>query len=368
MTKKVVTILTLQNVRNYGSVLQALATQKIFQKIGCEVNFFNYFRKDNASILMRIKTWTKGKSFFKKLISIILLYPTFKKQNNLFKSFINKYLYVLPEKCYSEEDFKNLELTSDIYCTGSDQTWNSGWNNGLLPEFFLSFVPDDKKKIAYSASFGKSKLDDWEKDETKKLLKRYDAISVRERSGVDICNDLGIENAVHVLDPTLQVDRSFWLQYAGERKYKNDYVLIYQLNTNPRFDTYAKEFAKRKGMKLLRFCTRFDQIIKPGKALLVPEVLDFINYITYADTVITDSFHATAFSINMNTNFISIYPNDYSSRLESILNMTGLLDRHLSSYDDFSYIKQGDIDFTEANQILQKERQIGLEFLKKAIL
>lgn len=114
------------------------------------------------------------------------------------------------------------------------------------------------------------------------------------------------------------------------------YVLIYQLNTNKSFDRFAKEFAHRKGLRLVRFCTRIDQILKNGKSLVVPEVQDFVRYIFHADYVITDSFHATAFSINVNTQFISIYPNDYSSRLGSILKLVGLEDRHLLSYDDFS--------------------------------
>lgn len=65
------------------------------------------------------------------------------------------------------------------------------------------------QKIAYSASFGKAKLDEWEKEETKRLLQRYSAISVRESTGVSIIDDLGIGNAVHVLDPTLQLDKTF---------------------------------------------------------------------------------------------------------------------------------------------------------------
>lgn len=365
MTK--ITIITLQNIRNYGSVLQALATQKIFEDLGCNVTFFNYTRKNNTTPIMRIKTWTEGMNIIKRLGYAILLYPTFIQQDRLFQKFIHKYLHIIPNECSSEEDFKKIELTSDIYCTGSDQTWNSGWNKGILPEMFLSFVPNNKRKIAYSASFGKSKLDEWEKAETKKYLKRYDAISVRESSGVNICKDLNINNCVHVLDPTLQMNKEFWIKYAGKRKFKEDYVLIYQLNTNPQFDKYAQKYAKKKGLKLLRFCTRFDQYIKPGKSLLVPNVLDFVNYIAYADTVITDSFHATAFSINMNTDFISIYPQNYNSRLSSILEMTHLTNRHLTSYNDFSYANMNHIDFSEANQILERERKIGFEFLKKAI-
>lgn len=365
--KKTVTVITLQNIRNYGSALQALATQKIFESLGCHADFFDYNRKDNATPYIRIVTWTQNMNIIKKVIYAILLYPTFLVQNKKFKRFIKNNLNIIPGECHSVKDFEKIKLNSDIYCTGSDQTWNSGWNKGLLPEMFLSFVPDEKKKIAYSASFGKSKLDEWEKEETKKLLQRYKAISVRENSGVEIINDLGISGAVHVLDPTLQLNRETWIQLAGERKFKQEYVLVYQLNTNPQFDAYAKEYAKRKELKLLRFCTRFDQFLKPGKALLIPEVTDFINYILYADTVITDSFHATAFSINLNTNFISIYPSQYNSRLASILELTNLTERHLTSYNDYSFVENKQIDFTEANMILQKERESGIEFLKNAI-
>lgn len=237
---------------------------------------------------------------------------------------------------------------------------------GNSSELFLAFVPEHIKKIAYSASFGKSKLDTWEKEETCKLLARYQAVSVRESTGVDICSELGCD-ATHVLDPTLQLDRTFWSSYAGCRPLEYGYVLIYQLNTNKSFDRFAKEFAHRKGLRLVRFCTRIDQILKNGKSLVVPEVQDFVRYIFHADYVITDSFHATAFSINVNTQFISIYPNDYSSRLGSILKLVGLEDRHLLSYDDFSLVEAPAIDFSYANKILDEERAKGLDFLRRAI-
>lgn len=362
-----ITVITLQNIRNYGSALQALATQKIFESLGCHADFFDYKRTDNATTYKRIVTWTQNMSVIKKVIYAILLYPTFLIQNKKFKRFIKNNLNIIPGECHSVKDFEKIKLNSDIYCTGSDQTWNSEWNKGLLPEMFLSFVPDDKTKIAYSASFGKSKLDEWEKEETKKLLQRYKAISVRESSGVDIINNLEISGAVHVLDPTLQLNKDFWKQYAGKRKIRVPYLLIYQLNTNSQFDKYAKEMAKRKGLKLVRFCTRIDQCIKCGRSLIIPEVLDFVSLIYHADLVITDSFHATAFSINVNTQFISIYPDDFGSRLESILELTKLENRHLKSYTDFSFATTPNIDFTYANEVLEKERAKGYEFLKQAI-
>ena len=121
------------------------------------------------------------------------------------------------------QDFKDFLITSDIYCTGSDQTWNSGWNNGILPELFLKFVPDNVRKISYAASIGKNKLDDWEVEETKALLSRYQYISVREASAKDIVEkQLGLPSATHVLDPTLQVNKEYWMSVLSNT-YKSKY-------------------------------------------------------------------------------------------------------------------------------------------------
>lgn len=365
MNKKI-TILTLQNVRNYGSALQALATQTLFEQLGCEVDFFNYYRSNISSIWQRCKTWNKNKSLIAKVVYPFILIPSFIRLDNVFMKFLKRNIHTQRQRVSNIKDFKTVKLTSDIYCTGSDQTWNSDWNGGILPEMFLEFVPDNIKKISYAASMGKGILDDWEKEDTKRLLKRYAAISVREHTAVEIIKGLGIDGAVQVLDPTLQMTRDFWIKLTAKPKEKG-YILIYQLNTNPKFDAYAYAFAKHKGLKLLRFCTRYDQFFKCGKSLIIPNVEDFISYIAYADCVITDSFHATAFCINLNTNFISIYPSNFSSRIESILELTNLQHRHLANYDDFSFLDKINVDFTNANKILDDERHKTIDFLTKVI-
>lgn len=364
---KRISVITLHNVRNYGSALQTLATQEVFERLGCEVDFINFVREWEVSGKKQIDRWCEGFSPIKKLAYAIALTPSLAKQDKVFRDFLRKRIH-LQEKAYTTpEDFKHFPIEADIYCTGSDQTWNSGWNKGVIGAMFLDFVPDDVKKISYAASFGKDKLDDWEKEETRLLLKRYTAISVRESSGVGICNSLGINGATHVLDPTLQMDKNFWLRHMGKRIIKEPYVLIYQLNSNPDFDRYAKEFARRKGLKLVRFCWRYDQIAKAGRPIVIPPVEDFVSAIYYADYVITDSFHATAFSINMNTDFISIYPHEYGGRIDSILRLTHLERRHLKSYDDFSLVNEKPVDFSETRQILEKEREKGWVFLRNAI-
>ena len=364
--KTTISIITLQNIRNYGSALQALATQAIFEHLDCNVDFINFVRTDQKSFSNRIKTWCNGFGLIKKITYAVLLYPTFLRQDKVFNYFLKRYLNVQDKQYSTDAEFEHFPITSDIYCTGSDQTWNSEWNQGIIKAMFLNFVPDNVRKIAYAASFGKSQLNEWEKDETHKLLSRYTAISVRENSGVNIIDNLGLPKAIHVLDPTLQVDSSFWKKYIGKRIIKEPYVLIYQLNTNHDFDNYAKEFAKRKRIKLVRFCWRFDQCIKSGKPIIIPNVTDFISTIYYADTVLTDSFHATAFCLNMNTPMVCIYPNEFGGRLASILKLTELENRHLTSFNDFSFINSS-IDFSKVNIILIRERKKGWEFLKQAI-
>lgn len=370
---KKITVITLQNVRNYGSVLQALATQHVMESLGLECNFIDYWKCGGDSNVTRALNWSKGKNKVKKLITVILLMPTFWKQTALFDKFNRKHLNLIPGHFTKESELETgLKINSDIYCTGSDQTWNSGWNNGILPELFLKFVPDEIKKISYAASIGKPELDEWEIDETKSLLSRYSAISVRESSAKNIIeNQLGLPSATQVLDPTLQVDGKYWLSILNEkqrnRKDKGKYVLIYQLNSNSKFDNYAKEFAHRKGWKLIRFCTRYDQFFKCGRSALVPEIEEFISLIANAGCVITDSFHATAFSCNLNVPMIAVYPNEYSSRLASLLELMNLEHRHLKNYDDFSFVEHTFVNFETVNKILEQERQIGLNFLKKAI-
>lgn len=369
---KKVTVITLQNIRNYGSALQAVATREVFRVAGCDVDFINYKRANVSSLRKRISAWTKNQNFLKRVIMGIILFPSFAKQELLFNRFIKRNLNQQKKEYTCIDDFKNFPIESDIYCTGSDQTWNSSWNNGILPELFLKFVPDNVKKISYAASIGKDLLDDFELTQTKSLLERYDAISVREVSAkIIVEQQLGLPSAEHVLDPTLQVDKNFWMSILSEkqreRKDKGRYVLVYQLNTNSKFDAYAKEFARRKGWKLIRFCNRYDQWFKCGKAALVPEVTDFVSLIANAGCVITDSFHASAFSCNMNTPMIAIYPNSFSSRLDSLLNLVKLENRHLTDYNDFSFVENTEIDFTEVNRILEDERKKGWNFIKGAI-
>ena len=124
-------------------------------------------------MLKRIKNKNNKfkKSLLLRTIARTIIYPSYIKRFKTFESFLNQKLNLSEKTFYSEEDFKEAGKY-DIYCTGSDQVWNSGWNEKIDKPFFLNFAPDESSKIAYAASFGKKELEEWEKEETKKLLER----------------------------------------------------------------------------------------------------------------------------------------------------------------------------------------------------
>lgn len=354
-------VITLQAVQNYGSALQAFATQEIFKKHGFDVTIINYVR-ENVRQENLLKTWSKGDP-----IKAIVMLPTVIRWKKVFSAFLEKYINLSDTIYTTAEDFDHYPLSADAYCTGSDQVWNSKWNKGILPCLYLDFVPPTYYKFSFAASFGQQILSKEEIDITKPYLLQYQKISVREEGAKKILEEqYHIPNVVHILDPTLCLPGSFWRKYSLQRKIKEDYLLVYNLNRSKEFDLYAKKMAKRTGLKLVRLCTRYDQFFRPGKSVLVPEVFDFVNLIDNAKYVLTDSFHATAFSLNMQTEPMCIYPKQFGGRLESILTQTNTLHKHVKDWNDFDIINRK-IDFDNVEQILENERKKAGQFIDSLI-
>lgn len=356
-----VDIITLHAVQNYGSALQALATQELFKQHGCDVRIINYVR-ENVRPENLLKTWGKGNP-----IKTIVMLPTVYRWKKVFTEFTQQNL-ALSERIYTTpEDFQTYPLEADAYCTGSDQVWNSKWNRGILPCLYLDFVPESCYKFSFASSFGQDRLSDVEISMTKKYIQQYKKISVRESGSKKMVEEqYGYPQAVHIVDPTLCVTGDFWSKYATPRKIKDDYILVYNLNRSKVFDKYAVELAKRTGLKLVRFCTRYDQFYRPGKSMLVPKAFDFISLIDNAKYVLTDSFHAAAFSLNLHTEPICVYPKEFGSRLDSLLTLTETKQRHIKDYNDFDVVNRP-VDFERVTEILDMERRKANAFIEEVI-
>lgn len=363
-----VAYITRHTPSNYGSVLQAYATQRAIEELGHEAVCINYIRTDElpenrTKTLLSVSRWNKNAAT--RLLYSVTQKPVFDAAGKRFDRY-RKNMLTLTDECWNtpEELAQNLPK-ADVYMTGSDQVWNTVGTGVIDPAYFLSFVPDGKKKVAYAGCFGTKTVRDEDRDNITKWLKRYDHITIREKSGVELAQSLGV-CAEQVLDPTFLMSPKDWLGILPKKEKTESYVLVYQLHPNKEFQAYAKEFARRKKMRLIRVHPYFHHIFKPGKFVFCPPVEEFLWYIKNADYFLTDSFHGTSFAIGLNTQFVDVLPNVYSERNRSILATAGLEDRILMSCDDFK-IADKPIDFTAVNQKINAERTRSAEILRKII-
>jgi len=359
--------ITLHAINNYGSVLQALATERIFQDLGCEVETVNYIREtaQGGSLWKIIKYGGPGWKIKCKQIVLYFL-PSNNKRADVLEDFRNKYLHLSKKQYRSDKDLEQDPPIADIYCTGSDQTWNTVCQSGVPKAFFLHFAPKGKKKIAFSASFGIEELPQKDIAQVKDLLSEYSTITIREESGINILKKLGYQNAHQVLDPTLAVDPKLWHDLAAARQYEGDYIFVYQLNSNSRFTDYVNSFSAQKKLPVIYIRARVDNNIRNGiyKGEVSPEV--FLSLFKYSKYVITDSFHATAFSTIFHCNFGVMYPPFFSTRLESMLKLINHLDRKIISNDCSMFERS--INYEEIDSIINKERTKVNVIIQKALM
>lgn len=157
-----------------------------------------------------------------------------------------------------------------------------------------------------------------------------------------------------------------WRALATEIPDKG-YILVYKLHEDSIASEVALEIGKREGKQVIRISLDKMKRINGGKTVVAPKVTEFISYIANADLVVTDSFHATAFSIGLNVPFVSVQWKMFNDRIGTILNKTGLTERHVSGIDEAVKVYSKNIDFNTVNECLDRERKLTEEFLDRAL-
>ena len=365
MIMKKICFITRHAIVNYGSFLQTYATQKLFEDYGYNAEVLDYVREDeeyhNVTELLLKKSKKWNRNTFTRLIYRIVQWPDHYICGRAFEKERAKYLNLSERITNLVADASKIP-TADIYCTGSDQVWGEIAQDDVDPMYFLSFAPHDAKKIAFSASFGKESYPKERIDKFKELLRGYDYITVREDSAVNIVNRAGYE-ATQILDPTMIFGGDRWRKQLLPIHEKG-YVLLYQLNANHEMDEYAKQFADKEGLKLLRVSVEAHNCMRVGKFKLCLSPFKFLSYIANAEYMITDSFHGTAFAIMFNRQFVEVLPKEKIARNLSVLKQFGLEDRILNSLSDFSYINQK-IDYLVVNKKLKESQELAAQKLKE---
>ena len=368
-------ILTQPLLNNYGGLLQNYALQNVLTGLGHEAVTINIVYKDIsdirklASILKRTLFKISGQNILIRAIpnkkeAEIIGYNTkdFVKRNIVTTKIINK---KLNKKQVEEFGF-------NAYIVGSDQVWRPMFSP-QQSTYFLDFLEKDNsvKKIAYAASFGVS---NWEftKKQTKyfsKLIKLFNAVSVREDSAVDLCNKYFNIDAVHLLDPTMLLDKEIYTSLLDKQAINQttSKLFTYILDQSDEKSQIIKQISRKYDLQPFSIMPQ-NVFSVPGKKTIkdciIPPVYDWLKSFIDAQFVITDSFHGTVFSILFNKPFLSIANNERGlTRFISLLKLFGLEDRLIFSYEDNIIENIKEIDWNRVNYILGQEKDKSMKFL-----
>lgn len=357
--------ITIHRNCNYGSVLQTYATQKTFEDFGFKCETIDYIREQDTirGALKRLKYKSKKLAENPLLLfgAKILIIFSYLKKEKVFNEFLVRNVNLSANKYYSNDEIKKVLPSADAYCTGSDQIWNSFWNEGIESAYYLDFVPKGSFCFSYASSIGET-ISENEKSIITVLLKKYSFISVRESESIKVLLDLGIKPVTQVLDPTLYRTRKFWNGLASNKFKNRKYILTYNLHHDKKLDIFATKLAKEKGLELLNISYNWHDIVRKGKLSWCPTVEEYLGLIRDAQYVIADSFHATAFSIQFEKKFISFYPEKASIRIKDLLSKLNLKERGTNGNPDIKVIDSF-IDYNAVNQLLDKYRNEDKKYL-----
>lgn len=362
-----IAIITLHRIYNYGSALQAYATQRVFETAGCEVEVIDYITPGRTLWKIFWGQGAEGKLPFPKMMvyRIAKIGSLFLKERT-FGTFVKKYLN-LTSKYITPKDLEQNPPKADIYVTGSDQVWNSKYN-GIDRGFYLDFIPEKCNRLAFVASFGKEKLDKVESSVVSRYLKRYYSISVREDSAVSILDEMGIPKSIQLIDPTLQLDKTEWLRISSKRLVKEKYLILMLLyNEDNHATEYARKIADEKGLKLVKISWEMKKPALVDALFTHRSPADFLSLFNYADFVVTNSFHGLAFSINLGKQFVVVPRNEFNSRIESLLRLCGLTERLVHSENEALTRANTIIEYDAINKVLQNERKRAASFIDEAL-
>ena len=254
----------------------------------------------------------------------------------------------------------------DAFVVGSDQVWRLRYSINI-PSFFFSFLPDDKIRLSYAASFGISNNDYGHRltETCKKLLDNFSAVSVREKSAVDLCKkEFGVD-AVSVLDPTLLLTKNDYQQLIERDKVKGipskPFLLLYILDCNVEKDNVAKKIAKGKGLEIYRIKTSdFGKVgSRHIEDCVYPHISTWLSAFHKADYVVTDSFHGTVFSIIFQKQFLTFANvSRGADRMVSLLDMCDLKFRLYGKH-----FCDSEINYVEVMRKISVEKAKSLNFL-----
>lgn len=368
-------ILTLPLWNNYGGILQAYALTLTLNRLGHEVIFLDVKRnklKKSHAFIQNLRRWLKNKVLSKAG-------PYYPNQTELelisskTRNFVEK--KIQPSSGWMQlSELPEFSRGLDAIIVGSDQVWRPEYCPSI-EFYFLGFAPKSIRKISYAASLG---TDDWRFSDqntliAKNLLQKFNTVSVREKSAVDLIRDNMEVSAVQCCDPTLLLDTTDYLNIADISNMPSGGAGLFCYILDP-------EESRMQGLENIGASLGYPifynmpktfnkYFAKDPESYVFPKVESWIECFQKSDFVVTDSFHGCVFSIIFNKPFIAIANIDRGyTRFESLLEIYNLKDRLFKSISDIDpNILKKEIKWDSVNITKAQQKQYGIDFLKKAL-
>lgn len=316
--------------RNYGAILTAYSIQQYFKEKNMDYYILNFVNP-------------KSRKEF---------------ETSFCKTFANKYLK-LTQAIENLDELKNLNIQTDNFVVGSDQVFRYVFIEKEIDLYLLKFTEFSKRRVAFSASFG---IDDYEANDeqtyfAKKALKRFDSISVRECSGVDLCKKTFGVNAEHIIDPVFLIDKQKFedLIDKSNKKYENK-IVYYILDKTPEIE---------ENIKILSANLNLDVECIYGENLSVEEWLTALKTCKY---FLTDSFHGTCFSLIFHKPFICLRnKNRGNARFDSLEKTFRIKSCFVSCKAELanSDLLENSFDWNEIDKVISVEKEKAENWFKQ---
>lgn len=368
---KKIAIITIYGNTNFGNKLQNYAVQRYFEQMGFEVVTLPCSEQlcPSHSIKMFVRRVAhrclQSLGFEKDRIKRQL---RLKKRQEYIKGFSDWYIKLGPDIGYSRI---NGKLDMDYFVTGSDQVWHYAKRDKKALEYFFLPFATPAQRLTIAPSFAFDKVPKKYYRIYKKGLDGFQFLSVREEQGTEIIKKLTGKDATVLLDPTMLIDTSEWLKILKKlSQYVDDkYIFVYALGGfNEEVKAKTCKLADNLGLKAI------DIMDIDSDYYIHTRPNEFLYWIHNARLVVTDSFHASVFSILFERPFVVTERSDLKgmgSRLDTLFNKFGIAGRYFDElkegFDNAGEIRERlfAVDYSNVPEVLESERKKAEEFYKK---
>lgn len=365
-------LLTFHASHNYGSVLQAYALSSVLRSLGHEVVILNLRTSAQRYAYRVFQVKGSGLKRLAHLLYTLYVTPARRRRFQNFEKFIRECLPISSETYSNGGELPRTNFF-DAYVTGSDQVWNPVCQD-FDPAYYLNFADRNAKRVAYAPSLGRTEFNSDQLALIRKLLTNVEWISCREESGAELLRTLTGRSVTVVCDPVLLPGQDFWSKFAVPPRDRSPYILTYFLENNNGDKRHLQEIQRQTGYRVVSLNEDIRDWAKGYQSVFDATPQEFVGLIQHASLVLTNSFHATAFSTIFKRPFYTLCgrgtqegnPND--CRKIDYLNRIGLSDRILLTTQSLPPRNEWEqLDYVQPSKAMDDFQALSRNYLTHAL-